>query len=55
LTISCSGCNTQDMAKMLACMHDGGVLFASISNSSLSTCGNHSEWAPKLVGKWVGK
>ena len=40
---------------MFACMHDGGVLFASIFNISLSTCGNHSEWAPKLVGKWEGK
>ena len=53
LRISCSGCNVRDIAKMMACMHDGCVLFASISIISLSTCGSHSAWAPELVGKSV--
>ncbi len=53
LTMSCSGCNVRDIAKMLACMHDGCVLFASISIISLSTCGSHSAWAPgRKVSSW---
>jgi hypothetical protein len=49
--MSCSGCITLDIAKMLACMHDGGVWLASNSKISLSTCGSHSVYPPELVRK----
>ncbi len=37
------------MAKIFACIHVGGVRFASISRISVSTCGSHSQWPPEVV------
>jgi hypothetical protein len=49
--MSCSVCITLDIAKMLACMHNGKIQLASNSKISLSTCGSHSVYPPELVRK----
>ncbi len=49
LTMSISKWRTLDMANIFACIHMGGVRFASISRISLSTCGSHSQLPPEVV------
>ena len=46
VTILKSGNMAFAAAYILACTHVGGVLFDSISNINLSTCGNHSACIP---------
>ncbi len=49
LTMSSSEWRTLDIAKIFACIHVGGVRFASISTISLSTCGSHTQVPPEIV------
>ena len=49
LTIPISKCRTLVVANIFACIHVGGVRFASILRISLSTCSSHSQWPPVVV------